>query len=194
MKKKYLDIVEKDINETYKTNISSNDILNKTDYFEKNKIEPLRVRKWKISFVSMALSFVLAIFCIFIIQFGDVIHYVGQSSEVDHHEVVNECLKEIKDEYRKVSDDSKGTILIDDELYIAIYKGTSHENLKEHIYFYIISSSKKLPVTIKVNDIVIEEDGSSSWGVLTKSSSIDGETIDLEIEYDGGITKYSVEK
>ena len=194
MKKKYLDIVEKDINETYKTNISSNDILNKTDYFEKNKIEPLRVRKWKISFVSMTLSFVLAIFCIFIIQFGDEIHYVGQSSKVNHQEVVKECLKEIEKEYRKVYDGAEGTILIDDELYIAIYKGTSHENLKEHIYFYIISSSKELPVTIKVDDIIIEEEGSSSWGVLTKSSSIEGKTIDLEIEYDGRITKYSVEK
>lgn len=194
MKKKYLDIVEKDINETYKTNISSNDILNKTDYFEKNKIEPLRVRKWKISFVSMTLSFVLAIFCIFIIQFVDEIHYVGQSSKVDHQKVVNECLKEIENEYRKIFKYSRGTILIDDELYIAVYKGSDLGENGEYIYFYIISSSKELPVTIKVSDIVIEEDGSSSWGVLTKSSSIEGETIDLEIEYDGRITKYSVEK
>ena len=194
MKKKYLNIVETDINETYKTNISSNDILNKTDYFEKNKIEPLRVRKWRISFVSMTLSFILAITCIIMIQFEDHIKYVGQSVEFDHNKIVQECIEKIKTEYIKVYNKPRGTIIIDNELYISIYCGTNNENAKEYIYFYIVSSSRDLPVTLKTDEKIVEIDEKSSWGVLTDSSIQDNPIITLEIEYNGKTTIFSVEK
>lgn len=196
MKKEKIEkYIEKEFNNSYNCTIKPEDIIAKTDFFDKKHEEEINFVKPRMNKIKFAILFILVAIV------ASATTYVIVDRKTNNNQNIGYLTSNERNELIKYdascSNYPNSYILLNKEISLAIYtsNNTGSDKSTHNVYCYKLFTNKSNEQVIKlyVNGELLEINNSNYLGVLTKIPVNEKQIINIKSTIDGVTKTFSIE-